>query len=228
MMAMAVGWRARKAGDDHVGLKGAHDTDHVPQNLLVAPFRQRLVGALREPKIVGAGEELLGPVHPSSRQQFFCANDPQRLKELGAEPILPAVATGHGQVGRPGEDTTPQIGQQGVVLVVGVGSDMEHARIDGQPVDRLREAGGRRPPGVAPRICPRTLRACRGRERGGRGCPQQDARDRRARERAGGMAIGSPFQPSPHREPRLDQHGSGGGTIPFKRRSMVVCPRWWL
>src|SRR5262245_56182260 len=65
VMAMAIGWRAQEARDDDVWSEHADDPDDIAENGLAVPLRQGLIGAFREAKIVGACEELFGPIHSS-------------------------------------------------------------------------------------------------------------------------------------------------------------------
>jgi hypothetical protein len=94
---------------------------------------------------------IAGSIPPSSRQQFCGSNNPKRLEEFGADPILPAVPTGQGKLGCACDNATYQLGQHGVVLIVRMAPGMGHVHTDGRPGDRLRWRGGRLAVGVAPR-----------------------------------------------------------------------------
>jgi hypothetical protein len=86
-----------------------------------------LVRALAEAEVVGAGEELRGAVYPPRSQQLLRPQHAERLVQLRANAVLPAVAAGEGEIGHVGALLQRQRGQQLRILVVGVRADHQHA-----------------------------------------------------------------------------------------------------
>src|SRR5262249_56830756 len=88
-----------EAGDDDVGLEAADRPDHVGERLVVAPERERLVGALGVAEVAHAAEALLGAVEAARRPELLGANDVEELALLAADEVLAAAAARPRQVG---------------------------------------------------------------------------------------------------------------------------------
>ncbi len=142
---MAVGAAALggEAGDNHIRLELTNDADHVGEDFLAVPLRQRLLVVLGKAEIAGAGEELLRAVHAPGGEEFLCANDAQRITDLRADKILAALATRERKVGRADAATLGEVGEKLGVLVVGVGGDVEDAAAFAEGAEFLQNGRGR-------------------------------------------------------------------------------------
>ncbi len=150
-MAVAALACGRKAGDDDVGLEAADVPDHVGEDRVVAPDRQRLLRVLGVAEVDGAGEGLLAAVDAPRRQELLRADHAEELALLVADQVLAAVAARHREVRRAQEALVAEVGDQRGVLVVGMRGDVHDAADDGEllegllqlrRVHRLRGAGG--------------------------------------------------------------------------------------
>jgi hypothetical protein len=104
--------------DDDVGADRADHPDVVAEDLLLAPFLERLVDAERIAEIDRAGEVLVGAVEAMRRQQLLAAQHGERLEQLRADLVLPAVAARRGDERGAEPHAMRVIRQQAVVLVV--------------------------------------------------------------------------------------------------------------
>ena len=103
-------------------------------------FSNVSVDAERVAEVDGAAEHLLGAVEPMRRAQLLGAQHTERLEQLGADLVLPAVAPG----GR-GQDDAQALavalpGHQRVVLVVGVRGDVHHRAGGGELAEHQLQA----------------------------------------------------------------------------------------
>lgn len=115
----------RKAGDDDVGTKLSIEPDRVTKDVLFPPDRERLLGTLRVAEVDRAGEELPRAVDPPRRQELLRPQETDELALLLSYEVLPAVASGEGQVRRLDEPAPGQRGEERRVLVVGMRADVE-------------------------------------------------------------------------------------------------------
>ena len=123
--------------DDHVRAELADHAHDVAENGLPVPDAQRLLGVLRVAEILRASEVLPPAVQPARREQLLRARHAERLAELGPEQVLPAVAAGEREIGRPVSAVARQVGDDLRVLVVRMGGDVEHAAHGGEAAQRL-------------------------------------------------------------------------------------------
>ena len=86
----------------------------------MAPLLDRLLRAEREAEIDGAREVLLGAVPAMRRQQLLGPQDADRVEQLRADLVLPAVAARRGDERDAHPEPARVQRQHGVVLVVGV------------------------------------------------------------------------------------------------------------
>jgi hypothetical protein len=103
---------------------------------------ERLLGALAEAEVEGAREVLAPAVEPARGEQLLGAHGAERLAELVADEVLPAVAAGEREVRRLDVAPAGEPGDEPRVLVVGVRADDEDAGRRREPVDQLGEGGG--------------------------------------------------------------------------------------
>ncbi|CAA9358191.1 MAG: hypothetical protein AVDCRST_MAG40-3304 [uncultured Gemmatimonadaceae bacterium] len=125
--------------------EGAHHAHHVAEQGVAGPVPERLVGALRVAEVVGPREVLPRPVHPPRGEQLLGAHDAERLAQLVADQVLPAVAAREREVGDVGVAPAREERDEPGVLVVRVRRHHQHPRRDAEPRDRLRD--GRRAAG---------------------------------------------------------------------------------
>ena len=81
-----------KRRDDHVRLEFTHDAHDIREHRLTVPFGERLLVIFRETEILRAGEELLASVDAAGREKFLGTDDSQRIADLRANKVLPALA----------------------------------------------------------------------------------------------------------------------------------------
>jgi len=98
----------------------------VAEGLVMSPAAERLVHAERVAEVVRPPEELLGAVVAMHRGKLLGAQDAQGLAQLGADFVLPAFAPRHGQQAHTQPEAAAQPHEHSVVLVVGMGGDVEH------------------------------------------------------------------------------------------------------
>ena len=116
MLAAAVA--VEHEADDHVGADRADHAHVVAEDLLVAPLLERLFDAEREAEVDRAREVLLGAVELVRRQQLLGAQHRQRLEQLGADLVLPALAARRRDERRAEALAVREVRQHRVVLVV--------------------------------------------------------------------------------------------------------------
>ena len=132
MVAVAVARRAAEHRDDHMRPKGSHHANYVAEDRVARPVLVRVDGVLRESEVERAREELLGAVDAPCRQQLLGANHTQRFAELVADQILPAVAAREGEIRRLDVSSAGEPRDEKRVLVVGMRTDHQHARVDAE------------------------------------------------------------------------------------------------
>ncbi len=139
MLAVPVGRRARKDGDDDLGPEPADDVHDVLEERVARPEPERFVGGLREPEVVRAREVLPGAVQLPRGQEFFRANDAEAGPQLGPDEVLPAFAAREGQVRGLRAEAAGQEDQQLRVFVVGVGADHQDALVRAELLENVRQ-----------------------------------------------------------------------------------------
>src|SRR5437763_1295098 len=90
-----------KASDDDVRPERAHDADDIADHLLMIPGVQRLLEILGISKVNRASEELPPAVEPPGGQKLLRADDTQLFAKLRTKHVLPAIATGDGEICHP-------------------------------------------------------------------------------------------------------------------------------
>ena len=110
----------------HVGPDGADHAHVVAEDGLAAPLLERLLDAEREAEVDRAREVLLGAVELVHRRQFFGAQHGERFEDLRADLVLPAFAARGGDERRAEALRVPVVGEQRVVLVVGMRRGHHH------------------------------------------------------------------------------------------------------
>ena len=185
---------AQKAGDD-VGPDGADVADEVADDLVVPPFLDRLFDAEREAEVDRAGEVLLGAVEPVDGQQLLGAQHAERLEDLRADLVLPAVAARRGHERGPHAAAVAHHRQQRVVLVVGMRGRLHEGagRLSFRSMSRRDASSGSSPTG--------STRSC-----AGSGMTSSSSRmasavtggsHRQSGSRGAGYAAGPGVQPDP-------------------------------
>jgi hypothetical protein len=129
-------------GDHDVGAEGPQDAHDVLEGRVVAPAVDVLLDAEGVAEVGIEAEVLLRAVVAVDRGQLLAPQDGERLEELGTEGVLPSVAAGQGEERGAHAQAAGQPHQHPVVLVVGVGGDVQHARRDADPAQGEAEAGG--------------------------------------------------------------------------------------
>ena len=132
---------AKKSGDD-VRSNGADVPDEIPNDLVMPPLLDRFVDAEGESEIDRAREVLLGAIEAMDRQQLFRPQHAERLKQLGADLVLAAVAAGRGDEHRAHPLPVLQLRQQRVVLVVGVRVGLHERAGRGEPAEHQLQRFG--------------------------------------------------------------------------------------
>src|ERR1051325_3159900 len=90
MVTVSVGGRTGKDGDHDLRPEAPHHRDHVLEDRVARPETKRLAGGFGVTEVVGAREELAGPVELARREQLLGTNDPELGAELGTDEILAA------------------------------------------------------------------------------------------------------------------------------------------
>src|SRR5690606_34507108 len=100
VMAVAVGGRSRKTRcNDHRAIE-ADGSDHITEDLALAPHSSCLVAGFRKSVVHRPGEELFAAVKSTRLEKFFRANYAEGLREFIADHILAAVAACEREVRR--------------------------------------------------------------------------------------------------------------------------------
>src|SRR5207253_10474304 len=92
LMVLPAAGPIRAQSDDDVGTNRAHEAHEVGDDLVAAPFLERLLDAEGEAKVDRAGEVLLGAVEAVQGRELLGSQHAQGLEDLRADLILPAVA----------------------------------------------------------------------------------------------------------------------------------------
>ena len=128
--------------DDDVGPQGPDVPDEVAENLGPAPLLERFLRTERVAEVHRTGEVLLGAVVLVRRQQLFGAEDAERIEQLRADLVLPAV-TARRRHQRHAHAQAPGVPRQHrVVLVVRMRRGL-HQRADGVELAQRHGQAGR-------------------------------------------------------------------------------------
>ena len=120
LVVLAAALAVEHEADDHVGTDGADHPHVVGGDLLLAPLLERLLNAERKAEVDRAREVLLGAVELVHGGEFLGAQHRQCLEDLGADLVLAAFPARGRDERRAEAPGVPVVGQQRVVLVVGV------------------------------------------------------------------------------------------------------------
>ena len=137
VVAMPVGRRARPDRDDHLRPIRPDHADDITGERFTVPVPERLLRVLRVPEIVRPGEELLGTIHTPRGEQLLGADRAERLAQLVADLVLPAVAAREGEIGAVHLTSAREPGKQRRVLIVRVCPHHEHATGDREAAHEL-------------------------------------------------------------------------------------------
>ena len=140
LVVLAAALALEGQGEDHVGAEGPDDAHDVAERLLAAPLREGLLHAERVAELVGAAEVLLDPVVAVDRHQLPGPQHAERLEQLGADRVLPALAPRQREQARAQAEPAREADEHPVVLVVGVGGDEEDPARDAEPAQGEGEA----------------------------------------------------------------------------------------
>ena len=127
MVAVSAGVLRRKTGEDHVGLESPDHPDDIAEDFFLSPEFKGLLGRLGIAEIDGPGKKLFGPVDPAGRHELLRPEETDLGAFLRADQILAAFAAGDGKIGRPHVPSLREIGQDGGIFIVRMGSDEKGA-----------------------------------------------------------------------------------------------------
>ena len=122
---MTVRRRTTEYGNDDLGAERPHHPDHVVEQLLPRPERERFVRPLGVAEVEGPSEVLASPVQAPSGFELSSPDDAESLPELGAYEVLTTFTPREGKVRRFRPEPPRQHGEQAGILVVGMGTDHE-------------------------------------------------------------------------------------------------------
>ena len=128
MLAVSVRRSAGESGRDHEGPEQADSTDHIAEDFFVVPDPCRFLALLREAVFHETREELLAAVQPPGLEQFFRADDAERLEQLRADHVLPTLTACQREVRNAGAVAASGARDQAGVFVVRVRCGVHHAR----------------------------------------------------------------------------------------------------
>ena len=127
LVVLAAAVSGERQRQHHVGTEGPHDAHDVAERVVVAPLREGLLDAEREAELVRAAEVLLDRVVAVQRHQLGRAQDAERVEQLRADRVLPALAARDREERRAHAEPAREAHEDAVVLVVGMRGHVEHA-----------------------------------------------------------------------------------------------------
>src|SRR5688500_17493516 len=92
VLAVPIRCGAAEAREDDQRPEHPDDADHAPKDLPFVPLELRFIERLGEAVIERAGKVLFTAVEPAGLKKLFGANHPQRVEQLCADDVLPALA----------------------------------------------------------------------------------------------------------------------------------------
>src|SRR4029453_7847023 len=116
--------------------------DHVAKDLALAPLRFGLGQRLRETVVEGAREELFTPTEAPRLEQFLGADHAERVEQLRADDVLPALSTREREIGDPRLVAPRRPCDKRRVLIVWMRTGKEHARRRLEPSEEMHESSG--------------------------------------------------------------------------------------
>ena len=137
VVAMPVGGRSTEDRQDDLRAKGTDGADQVLQDAVAPPLAQRLLGALGEPEVEGPAEVLPGAVELVGRHHLPGPDQAQGIEQVRTHQVLTSLAPGQAQDGGPGLQAPADVGHQPGRFVVGMGSDEQDPRDQGQTLQGL-------------------------------------------------------------------------------------------
>ena len=114
---------------------------HVAERVALAPLHRGFRARLREAVVERAAEELFAAVEAPRLQQLLGADDAERVEELGADDVLPALAAIQRDVRDARVIAARRPRDERRILIVGVGAGVKHAGRRLQALQDLRQAG---------------------------------------------------------------------------------------
>ena len=126
MLAVTVAWGSTEDRDDYLRTIAADDPDYILEHRIARPVIPGVFQGLGESEIVGPGEELGGAIQPSSREQLFAAEQPQRFAQFASDQVLSTLSPIQRQIPGLGTHASDQDREQLGILIVGVGGDHQH------------------------------------------------------------------------------------------------------
>src|SRR5204862_5957496 len=143
VIPVAVAIVALEARDHDERALRADDADHVAQDLLAAPFHQRLLQPFREAVVDHAGEVLpVDAVVLVRAQELLGPNQAQRIEQLRADRVVARLAARQREQRYTRTIAAAEHRQHAALFVVGVRGRVEHARGGAQLEQLLPGAGG--------------------------------------------------------------------------------------
>ena len=139
MLAVSVARGPGKDGEDHMGPEGTDHPGDVPQQLLLRPVPERLLGRLRVPEVERASEELDGAVDRAGRDELPGPDEAEPLAELAPDQILAAVAARQREIGCSRSVSPGERRENGGVLIIRMRRDHEHPL---RPIELTEEKPG--------------------------------------------------------------------------------------
>ena len=140
-MTVTVGGRSAPPRIDHERPEHANHAHHVAEDLALVPARGGFVAPLREAEVECAREELLAAVQTTGLQQLLGADDAERIEQLAADDVLPALAAIERQIRDARVIAAGCARQKRRVFIVGMRAGVQHAGRRLQSLQQLHQAG---------------------------------------------------------------------------------------
>ena len=142
MLTVAIGQRVGKDGDEDVWPKGSDDRNDVGDERIARPTLERQLTVLRNAEVERASEERDAAVDATRRERLLRANRAQRDPAFIADEVVAGLSSRQREVARLDHAAAREPGNELRVVVVGVGTDDQHARRDGEAVDEPMQLRG--------------------------------------------------------------------------------------
>src|SRR5207249_3634455 len=138
MMPVAIGWRSAEARVNDERPEHADHAHEVAERVAFAPLHRGFRARLREAVVEGVTEELLRAVETPCLQELLGADDTERVKQLAADDVLPALASIQRDVRNSRMVAARRPRNECRVLVVWMRAGMKHACGGLQALQNLR------------------------------------------------------------------------------------------